>query len=110
MTPVFADTFFFLALVSRKDPRVHELATQAHHAGRPVVTTAWVLVELADHLCEIPNRPVFERLYAALISTPQVEIVPRRATEARGTEACRRCRAALRIGGGRKTKGEGKGD
>jgi predicted nucleic acid-binding protein len=75
MTPCFADTFFFLALVTRKDPGVHALATAAHRAVRPLVTTAWVVVEVADALCDIPNRPVFERLYATLIGSRQVEIV-----------------------------------
>ena len=35
-----------------------------------------MLVELADHLCDVPNRPVFERLYAALTATPHAYIVP----------------------------------
>jgi len=41
-----------------------------------MVTTAWVLVELADALCDVPNRPVFDRLYEALTGVPGVEIVP----------------------------------
>ena len=76
MSPCFADTHFFLALVTRKDPKVHAAAMQAHQSGRPLITTAWVIVELADHLCDLPNRAVFERLYAALASTPHVEVVP----------------------------------
>jgi predicted nucleic acid-binding protein len=91
MSPCFADTFFFLALVSRKDPRVHALATQAHLAARPLITTAWVLVELADHLCDVPNRAVFDRLYTALTVSPHVEIV--RPDEALFTRGIARYRA-----------------
>jgi predicted nucleic acid-binding protein len=76
MTPCFADTFFFLALVVRKDPKVHEAAAAAHQSGRPMVTTAWVIVELADALCDAVNRPVFDRLYSTLLNSPRVEIIP----------------------------------
>jgi hypothetical protein len=76
MTPCFADTFFFLALVSRKDARVRAAAVEARESGRPIITTAWVLVELADALCDVVNRPVFERLYTTLLSSNNVEIVP----------------------------------
>jgi uncharacterized protein len=75
MTPCFADTFFFLALVTRKDPATHALAVEAHQAARPLVTTAWVIVETADALCDVPNRPVFLRLYDALLTIPGVKIV-----------------------------------
>jgi predicted nucleic acid-binding protein len=91
MTPCFADTFFFLALVTRKDPKARAMATQAHHAGRPMVTTAWVLVELADALCDVPNRPVFDRLYVALTGMRGVEIVP--ANQATLDEGLRRFRS-----------------
>jgi hypothetical protein len=57
MTARFADAFFFFALGNPDDPaheRTREFA--AHHAG-PLVTTAWVLTELADGLSSPPNRP-----------------------------------------------------
>ena len=76
MTACFADTFFFLALVSRKDPAVRKLAMQAHQAGRPMVTTAWILVELADALSDAPNRALFERLYDTPVAAPGVKIIP----------------------------------
>lgn len=48
----FADTFFFLALLNAADRTYHEKAIAANRVGRPIVTSAWVLLELADHLCE----------------------------------------------------------
>lgn len=52
MTTVFADTFFFLALLNGKDRTIHEKARAANAIDRPVLTSAWVLIELADHLCD----------------------------------------------------------
>jgi predicted nucleic acid-binding protein len=75
MTPCFADTFFFLALVSRKDPVTRARAADARRAGRPLVTTAWVLVETADALCDPPYREVFLRLYDALLTMRDVRII-----------------------------------
>ena len=48
MTPVFADTAFYVALNSRRDA-LHALATEV--AGRltaPIVTTEFVLIEVAN--------------------------------------------------------------
>ncbi len=75
MTPVFADTFFFLALVNAQDA-AHEKARNANRVDRPVVTTAWVLIELADHLCDACNRHLYSQLLDALKSDPRYEIVP----------------------------------
>ena len=43
----FADTFYFIALFNPKD-RAHEAALAASQGSGPIVTTEWVLVELAD--------------------------------------------------------------
>lgn len=46
MTPVFADTFYFLALVN-PDDQAHEQALAISSPLRwPLVTTYWVLAEL----------------------------------------------------------------
>lgn len=57
--PCFADTFFFLALLNADDVQHHRLALEANLVDRPVVTTTWVIVELADHLCDARNRHLF---------------------------------------------------
>jgi predicted nucleic acid-binding protein len=57
--PVFADTAYYLALLSPGD----ELHARAEAWNRiltaPVVTSAWVIQELADALCAPPTRARF---------------------------------------------------
>ena len=59
MSAVFADTFFFLALLNRHDP-AHTKALAAYGQGDyTFVTTAWVLTEIADALmlkADVPFR------------------------------------------------------
>jgi predicted nucleic acid-binding protein len=72
----FADTFFFLALGNPTDPshgRALEFATR--QVGL-LVTTAWVLTELADALSAPVNRPRFLSLLGSLRSNTAIEIVP----------------------------------
>ena len=48
MKPVFADTFYYLALLSPRDP-AHEQAVDLTHGLRArLVTTGWVLMEVGD--------------------------------------------------------------
>jgi hypothetical protein len=62
MNPVFADTFYFLALVNRKD-RAHQKCLEfSQTSDRAVVTTAWVLLEVGDALCRGKDREVFSLL------------------------------------------------
>jgi predicted nucleic acid-binding protein len=78
MTPLFADAFFFVALLNPKD-RAHEPARSyvEPDLDRPLVTTTWVLVEVADAMATTArNRDAFLRLYRALRSNPAVEVVP----------------------------------
>jgi predicted nucleic acid-binding protein len=76
MTPVFADTFYFLALVNVADA-AHQRAvsfSQAH--SLPVVTTTWVLTEVADGLSRSARRKVFVQLLEDLRADSQTLIVP----------------------------------
>lgn len=47
MKPVFADTFYFLALLS-EDDGAHLKAREISRLNLPIITTSWVLTELAD--------------------------------------------------------------
>jgi predicted nucleic acid-binding protein len=72
----FADTFFFFALANPSDP-AHEKARRfAVRETVPLVTTAWVLTELADGLSSPANRGAFLRLFRSLQGNSAVEIVP----------------------------------
>jgi len=58
MSAVFADTFYFLALVNERDA-AHGKAVQFDAATQLLVTTAWVLTEVGDALSAPENRPLF---------------------------------------------------
>jgi hypothetical protein len=40
-----------------------------------MLTTAWILLELADHLCDARNRGLFNEVRRALAADPRFEIV-----------------------------------
>ena len=55
MKTCFADTYFFLALLS-EDDEAHDQALALNQSVRaPLVTTGWVLTEVADALAA-PRR------------------------------------------------------
>ncbi len=75
MKLVFADPVYFFALLNARD-RIHERATRyAAQATSPILTTAWVLTEVADGLCDRAARPAVIRLWQTLHTAPDVEIV-----------------------------------
>ena len=76
MNPVFADTYYFAALSNPTDRGHARTVAYSRAALCPLVTTAWVVTELADGLCKSGTRPIFFRLLALLQADPQVTIVP----------------------------------
>jgi uncharacterized protein len=60
---VFADTFYFLALLDRRDPRHAAAIAESRVPGRRFVTTEHVLVELGDAL----HKPGSREEYAAVV-------------------------------------------
>jgi len=76
MRPVFADSVYFFALLNRRD-RMHESALRfAEQATNPIITTAWVVTEVADGLARKTTRQAFVRLLDILESAPDVEVIP----------------------------------
>jgi uncharacterized protein len=75
MTPVFADTYYYLALVNPKDVGHAKSVAYAKEATRPMVVTDWVITELADGLCAVVNRPLFTKLLNTIRSGATI-IVP----------------------------------
>jgi predicted nucleic acid-binding protein len=75
MTPVFADTYYFIALLSPTDT-AHRRAVEYAGLVDRLVTTEWVLLELADGLCKPPNRGRFPVTRAGLYADPLAEVVP----------------------------------
>ena len=48
MKAVFADAFYFVACLNRADQHHNKVASFASQNQRPIVTTTWVLTEVAD--------------------------------------------------------------
>ena len=72
---LFADTFYFLALLNGGDQ--HHTAAARYDAAQPsLVTTAWVLTEVGDALSAPDNRPAFLGLLDVLQETSDVHIIP----------------------------------
>lgn len=72
---LFADTFYFLALLNAKDS-AHS-AAMAHSVGTGrLVTTEWVLMEVADAMAVQSKRGAFVDLHRLLRSDPSVDIIP----------------------------------
>ena len=75
MKTVFADTYYYLALASRSDvghDRAEAFSRDYH--GR-VLTTPWVLTEVADALASSDQRCLFVAMLADLKSDVHTTIV-----------------------------------
>jgi predicted nucleic acid-binding protein len=74
MNEVFADTFYFLALLNPKDSAHARAASVA--LGRPqLVTSRWILTEVGDALSAPVNRNLFLELLKTLEGSRDVTIV-----------------------------------
>ena len=58
MSAVFADTFFFLAILNPSDPAHARASDLSRRLRQPRVTTAWVLTEVGDAFAR-DNRAAF---------------------------------------------------
>jgi predicted nucleic acid-binding protein len=73
---VFGDTVYFLALLNARDQFHRQALALGEHPPGPLVTTEWVLTELADALAIPPARERFTLLLGTLRAEAEVEIVP----------------------------------
>lgn len=74
MKAVFVDTFYYIALLDAHDA-AHERAVSATHQLRSAtVTTAWVLLELANALSASRHRGVFVRFLDSLRANQNIII------------------------------------
>jgi predicted nucleic acid-binding protein len=74
-SPVFADTAYYLALVSARDALHARAVALSEVLSEPVVTSAWVIQELADALAAPPARAGFLHLLDTLVADPATTIV-----------------------------------
>ena len=75
MSRVFADTFYFLALLNKHDEAHAKALEYAADVGQ-IVTTEWVLTELADGLASSRHRDMFVRTRQELLEDSDVQVVP----------------------------------
>jgi uncharacterized protein len=76
MKPVFADSFYFFALLNDKDAAHPAAKKFSAQSDAPYVTTAWVLTEVADGCATPERRPAFLKLLDLLNESPDATIVP----------------------------------
>jgi len=75
MRTVFADTFYFLALLDSKE-KFHQQAGQfARDPELYMVTTEWVLTEFGNAYSDPRDRSDFIGLYRSLVNHPRVKII-----------------------------------
>ena len=75
MKAVFADTFYFLALFNRRDPTHQRAIALSRQAGLTIVTTEFVLVEVADALCKPQHRAEVLAIWRLIESDPACRLV-----------------------------------
>ncbi len=62
MKRVFADTYYFIGLLSPGDSAHRRVIEFSERHNPPLLTTAWVMTELADGLAKTPNRHLFGKV------------------------------------------------
>ncbi len=76
MNKVFADTYYYLALLVENDA-MHELAIElTSQLQGQIVTTGWVLLEFANAVSKSRHRHYFPSLLDDLKQNPQITILP----------------------------------
>jgi len=76
VNPIFADTFYFLAILNRHDAAHVRARSLAGELTGPTFTTEWVLTEVADAMSARRLREHFLRLLENLRADPNCTIVP----------------------------------
>ena len=75
MNAVFADTFFYLALLNDSEPD-HERALGESKIPRLIVTTEFILLELGNACARAEDHADFLALVAGMRASPRVKIIP----------------------------------
>jgi uncharacterized protein len=75
MKKLFADTFFFLALMNKRDASHSKTVQLVDTIPGPIVTTQWVLVEVADAFCEPRDRELFAQVLQLIESDERIQVI-----------------------------------
>lgn len=76
MKRTFADTFYLLALFNGRDSAHDRALAASKELQGDLVTTDWVLVEVADALCDPANRRGCTQFIDDLRRSSRIEIQP----------------------------------
>ena len=74
MNAVFADTLYFLALFDKRDPG-HIPSVIASKINRPIITTEFILLEVADGCAKAEDHADFLALLKGMRNNPRFTIV-----------------------------------
>ena len=75
MNPVFADTFFYQALLDERDPE-HDRALAQSIVKRTIMTTEFILLELGNACARAEDHGDFLALLAGIRASPRTRVVP----------------------------------
>lgn len=75
MKTVFADTFFYLALLDERDP-AHERAVAQSKTNQTILTTEFILLELGNACARAEDHADFLALLAGIRASPRMRVVP----------------------------------
>ena len=75
MSAPFADTFFFLALLSESDP-AHARARAVLRSSPQIISSEFILLELGNACAHADDQPDFLALVEGMRASPRITIVP----------------------------------
>ena len=76
MSVVFADAFYFVARLNRRDQHHERVLAFSREFRSQLLTTDWVLMEVADALAKSESRSRIRDLIFHLRQSPICEVVP----------------------------------
>lgn len=76
MKAVFADAFYFVALLNRADQYHARAVAAARQLSGNILTTEWVLAEVADALAKSASRRLVVPFIRQLGQDPKAAIIP----------------------------------
>jgi predicted nucleic acid-binding protein len=75
MKSIFADSFFFLALMNKRDAAHFKAVELIDTLTGPFVTTQWILVEVADAFSQPRDRGLFAKLLEFMDADNRIQVV-----------------------------------
>jgi predicted nucleic acid-binding protein len=75
MKRVFADSFYFIALLNERDEGHERAQSISRECRSGIVTTRWVLAEVADALCNVEWRQRVGDFVAFVEAQPQFQVL-----------------------------------